>query len=76
LGWHSVMRWASRTNTAAGRFPAEPDFTLHGGGLGDYAPGEWSDDTQMAICIARVALRADLRTEAGLDAVAVETKGS
>lgn len=26
-----------------------------GGGLGPYAPGEWSDDTQMAICIARVA---------------------
>ena len=25
-----------------------------GGGLGPYAPGEWSDDTQMAICIARV----------------------
>lgn len=26
-----------------------------GGGLGDYAPGEWSDDTQMSICIAQVA---------------------
>lgn len=25
-----------------------------GGGLGPYAPGEWSDDTQMAICVARV----------------------
>ena len=25
-----------------------------GGGLGPYAPGEWSDDTQMALCIARV----------------------
>lgn len=24
-----------------------------GGGLGPYAPGEWSDDTQMAVCIAR-----------------------
>ncbi|MFW6642498.1 ADP-ribosylglycohydrolase family protein [Nocardiopsis algeriensis] len=23
-----------------------------GGGLGDYAPGEYSDDTQMAVCIA------------------------
>ncbi len=42
-----------------------------GGGLGPYAPGEWSDDTQMAICIAQVtATGADLRTEAGLDAVA------
>lgn len=26
-----------------------------GRGLGPYAPGEWSDDTQMALCIARVA---------------------
>lgn len=26
-----------------------------GGGLGDYAPGEWSDDTQMATCIALAA---------------------
>ena len=25
-----------------------------GGGLGPYAPGEWSDDTQMAVCIAEV----------------------
>ena len=42
-----------------------------GGGLGPYAPGEWSDDTQMAICIAQVtATGADLRTDAGLDAVA------
>ena len=24
-----------------------------GGGLGPYAPGEWSDDTQMAVCIAQ-----------------------
>lgn len=24
-----------------------------GGGLGPYLPGEWSDDTQMAVCIAR-----------------------
>ena len=42
-----------------------------GGGLGPYAPGEWSDDTQMAVCIAQVtATGADLRTDAGLDAVA------
>jgi ADP-ribosylglycohydrolase/predicted protein tyrosine phosphatase len=26
-----------------------------GGGLGDWAPGEWTDDTQMAICIAEEA---------------------
>lgn len=42
-----------------------------GGGLGDYAPGEYSDDTQMAWCIARVlADGLDLRTDAGLDSVA------
>lgn len=42
-----------------------------GGGLGPYTPGEWSDDTQMAICIARVAATgADLRGDEALDAVA------
>lgn len=42
-----------------------------GGGLGPYAPGEWSDDTQMSICIARVAAEgADLTAESALDAVA------
>jgi ADP-ribosylglycohydrolase len=42
-----------------------------GGGLGPYAPGEYSDDTQMAACIARVAATgADLRTEDALDAIA------
>ena len=36
-----------------------------GGGLGPYAPGEWSDDTQMAVCIAEVtASGADVTTEA------------
>lgn len=29
------------------------DASMIGGGLGPYAPGEWSDDTQMAICIAQ-----------------------
>src|ERR1700733_12910671 len=44
---------------------------MKGGGLGPYAPGEYSDDTQMAVCIAEVtAGGADLRTEAALDAVA------
>jgi ADP-ribosyl-[dinitrogen reductase] hydrolase len=31
-----------------------------GGGLGPWEPGEWTDDTQMAICIAEVAARGDL----------------
>ncbi|MCL3862940.1 ADP-ribosylglycohydrolase family protein [Actinotalea sp. K2] len=44
---------------------------MRGGGLGDYAPGEWSDDTQMAICIARVAATGVvLSSPEGLDAVA------
>ncbi|MBM9460205.1 ADP-ribosylglycohydrolase family protein [Nocardioides sp. zg-536] len=42
-----------------------------GGGLGDFAPGEWTDDTTMAWCVADVAATgADLRTEAALDEVA------
>ncbi|MCA1720659.1 MAG: ADP-ribosylglycohydrolase family protein [Actinobacteria bacterium] len=42
-----------------------------GGGLGGIAPGQWSDDTEMACAIAEVAARgADLRTEEALDAIA------
>lgn len=42
-----------------------------GGGLGGFAPGEWTDDTAQAVAIARVAATgADLRTPAALDAVA------
>lgn len=42
-----------------------------GGGLGDYVPGEYSDDTQMAVCIAQVsATGVDLTTEPALDAIA------
>lgn len=44
---------------------------MSGGGLGPYAPGEWSDDTQMAVCIAEVsATGADLTGEDALDAIA------
>lgn len=44
---------------------------MRGGGLGPYAPGEYSDDTQMAVCIAEVAATgADLRSPDALDAVA------
>jgi ADP-ribosylglycohydrolase len=44
---------------------------MRGGGLGPYAPGEWSDDTQMALCIAQVAATgADLASETALDDVA------
>jgi ADP-ribosylglycohydrolase len=42
-----------------------------GGGLGDFAPGEWTDDTTMAWCILDVAaLGVDLRTPDALTAVA------
>jgi ADP-ribosylglycohydrolase len=54
--------------------PPLPDDQLPqmtGGGLGPYAPGEYSDDTQMAACIAEVAAAgADLRTEPAQDAIA------
>ncbi|HSF97160.1 MAG TPA: ADP-ribosylglycohydrolase family protein [Ornithinibacter sp.] len=54
--------------------PGEPEMI--GGGLGDLAPGEWSDDTQMAICIARVAATgADLTSTTALDAVAAAFEG-
>ena len=47
-----------------------------GGGLGSYAPGEWSDDTQMAVCIARVAATgADLTSSGALDDVAAGFEG-
>lgn len=42
-----------------------------GGGLGGFAPGEWTDDTSMTFAIAEVAARGlDLRSVEGLDAVA------
>ncbi len=40
-----------------------------GGGLGPYAPGEWSDDTQMSVVVARVAASGGLADESALDAV-------
>jgi ADP-ribosyl-[dinitrogen reductase] hydrolase len=32
--------------------PPSGDASMKGGGLGHWEPGEWTDDTQMAICIA------------------------
>lgn len=44
-----------------------------GGGLGDFAPGEWTDDTSMTLGVLRVAATGqDLRSDAGLTAVARE----
>ena len=45
---------------------------MSGGGLGPYEPAEYSDDTQLAVCIAQVAASGDdLRMEHVLDAIAV-----
>ena len=51
--------------------PFTGDAQMLGGGLGDYAPGEYSDDTQMAVCIAQVsATGADLTASDALDDIA------
>ncbi len=50
--------------------PSTP-IEMIGGGIGAFEPGEWTDDTAMALAIARVtATGLDVRTAAGLDAVA------
>lgn len=56
--------------------PPADEPEMIGGGLGPYEPGEWSDDTQMAICIARVAATgADLTSSTAVDAVAAAFEG-
>jgi len=50
--------------------PAEGRLRMSGGGLGPYAPGEWSDDTQMTLCIALGAVVGELTGVADLDRVA------
>lgn len=51
--------------------PPTGQARMLGGGLGPYEPGEWSDDTQMAVCIAQVAATgADLTSDGALDLVA------
>ena len=35
--------------------PPRGDARMKGGGLGHWEPGEWTDDTQMALCIAEEA---------------------
>jgi len=50
-------------------YPGTPEMI--GGGLGGFAPGEWTDDTAQGFAILEVAATgADLRTEAALDAIA------
>jgi ADP-ribosylglycohydrolase len=44
---------------------------MKGGGLGGFAPGEWTDDTDQAVAIAMVAADGlDLRSAAALDRIA------
>lgn len=51
--------------------PPKGDAVMKGGGLGPYEPGEWSDDTQMAACIAQVSdTGVDLTTPEALDGIA------
>ncbi len=51
--------------------PPEGEPEMIGGGLGPYHPGEYSDDTQMAVCIAEVAATgADLTASDSLDQIA------
>lgn len=51
--------------------PPGVEAAMTGGGLGNFAPGEWSDDTSMAIAIARVtATGADLTTAGALNDIA------
>ena len=54
-----------------GTIPLVGEPRMVGGGLGGIAPGQWSDDTEMACAILLVAATgADLRSEAALDQVA------
>ncbi|WP_240617099.1 ADP-ribosylglycohydrolase family protein [Nocardioides speluncae] len=47
------------------------EAVMTGGGLGNCAPGEWSDDTSMAVAIARVAATGvDLTSADALDEIA------
>lgn len=51
--------------------PAGAPVGMIGGGLGPFAPGEWTDDTSMAVAVAQAAAAGlDLRTPGGLDVVA------
>ena len=51
--------------------PRDRPPQMIGGGLGGFAPGEWTDDTSMGVAIAEVAATgADLRTSPALDAIA------
>jgi ADP-ribosylglycohydrolase len=51
--------------------PADLPLGMPGGGPFNFGPGEWSDDTQMSLCIARAAWDGlDLSSGKGLERVA------
>ncbi|WP_234048906.1 ADP-ribosylglycohydrolase family protein [Streptomyces liliifuscus] len=55
----------------ARRLGPDEQPAMIGGGLGPYKPGEYSDDTQMHVCIAAVASTgADLTSPTALDQIA------
>ncbi len=47
-----------------GQPPARGAISMIGGGYGGFAPGEWTDDTDMAVCIAEVAATGSTDTSA------------
>ncbi|MBV7363107.1 ADP-ribosylglycohydrolase family protein [Actinomycetaceae bacterium TAE3-ERU4] len=50
---------------------ADQPLSMSGGGLGPYAPGEWSDETQLAVCLLEVtAAGGDMRSKIALDTFA------
>lgn len=52
---------------------AEVTIDMIGGGPFDWAPGEWTDDTSMAVAIAEVAATGiDIGSADGLDAIAAQ----
>jgi ADP-ribosyl-[dinitrogen reductase] hydrolase len=52
---------------------AEVTIDMIGGGPFDWAPGEWTDDTSMAVAIAEVAATGiDIGSSDGLDAIAAQ----
>ena len=58
--------------------PLAPDAPVDmiGGGLGPFKPGEWTDDTSMAIAIAEIAATGtDLRDEEAQDYIAERWTG-
>jgi ADP-ribosyl-[dinitrogen reductase] hydrolase len=45
------------------QYPPFGQIAMIGGGLGNFAPGEWTDDTSMAVCIAEVTATGTLDLE-------------